>query len=555
MLVLDIPRKCPPDFSYIEVPLYHRVHLALAANRALHACLLAGYSQPHRPELVISPFEFDSWDKLWRLNLTVKDRAGLFLEVCDIARHNSAQILAAESSTTQQPSLYQLEAVMELENEKAAEWIRLSVLTKLLKDMTFLQDGNPRLRLQRLQGLWHAKHAYETQRMKHQEFPPKKMEVQVRWAEDARPQMLHLVMPHEVQEVLKRTVRQDLTTHHDDGYYLRLSDTKNRFLRILYFRTGDPIIHARIEYNDRSDAAADITEALKASGFNILTAYLGPSGTRERSRLELVVMSDRLAAMPIDDRRAAFEEAISNSSGAQGLALEIGYPQNYAEDWNRKDVPASPASQTKSQPTSTKWFENLHRNLQTQHKELTTRAFAPSEVDRAKLVKRLIGKYEALTGKQSSKVLFISCHYTGAQLEKIKVKAKHKGFVVVTGEDLLRHKEINEGLVTRINSCTHFLGVWSREGARDAGKGHWPSPWLLWELGVASAFGLTWRLLISSSIDKEVWQRVAPHTPNGSFNEFDFESKLAQILDALAELPGGRSPLTDPIEAQNGYEV
>jgi hypothetical protein len=46
-----------------------------------------------------------------------------------------------------------------------------------------------------------------------------------------------------------------------------------------------------------------------------------------------------------------------------------------------------------------------------------------------------------------------------------------------------------------------------------------------------------------------------PQTPNGSFNEFDFESKLAQILDALAELPGGRSPLTDPIEAQNGYEV
>ena len=55
-------------------------------------------------------------------------------------------------------------------------------------------------------------------------------------------------------------------------------------------------------------------------------------------------------------------------------------------------------------------------------------------------------------------------------------------------------------------------------------------PWLLWELSVASAFRLTWRLLISSSIDKEVWQRVAPHTPNGSFNEFDFESKLAQFL-------------------------
>src|SRR5437667_10367795 len=105
MLVLDIPRKCPVNFSYVEMPLYHRVHLGLAANRALHGCLLAASNEPFLPELVISPFEIDQWDKLWRLTMTVADRAGLVHEVCDVLIHNGANTLASELSTTEQQKL------------------------------------------------------------------------------------------------------------------------------------------------------------------------------------------------------------------------------------------------------------------------------------------------------------------------------------------------------------------------------------------------------------------------------------------------------------------
>jgi len=37
MLVLDIPRRSPPHFAYIDVPVYHRLHLALTESIPAYA--------------------------------------------------------------------------------------------------------------------------------------------------------------------------------------------------------------------------------------------------------------------------------------------------------------------------------------------------------------------------------------------------------------------------------------------------------------------------------------------------------------------------------------
>ncbi len=132
-----------------------------------------------------------------------------------------------------------------------------------------------------------------------------------------------------------------------------------------------------------------------------------------------------------------------------------------------------------------------------------------------------------------SQTLFIPCQYEGNQLAIIRAKAEGMGFSVVTGEDLFREDTITVGLLKRIFACTHFLGVWSREGAEEVGPRPWPSPWLLWEFGVAEAFGLTWRLLISNQIDVAAWKRVAPHRQHAIFG-LEFETKLEKILDVLS---------------------
>jgi hypothetical protein len=62
---------------------------------------------------------------------------------------------------------------------------------------------------------------------------------------------------------------------------------------------------------------------------------------------------------------------------------------------------------------------------------------------------------------------------------------------------------------------------------------------LLWELGVASAFGITWKLLISFSIDKEA----------GSDRLAYFERKFQRIRFFKSSW---RSRLPIQMEARNG---
>jgi hypothetical protein len=542
MLVLDIPRRSPSGYTYIDIPLYHRVHLNLAAGRTLHGCLVACANKPHLPELVISPFEFDRWDKIWRVNMTVADRPGVFHETCDVLTRNGAHLLAAESSTTQQQSLYQLELVIDLEDDTQIEWIRLSLLARFLRDINFSPDGSPRLRIQRLHGLWHAKRDFEAQRAKPKGFPPQRISVKVKWARKAPHQMLRLVIPDKARDILKSTVRAALERRHDDGFYLRLSDTKNRFLRVLYFRSDEPVIHARIEYANLPGATTTITDALKENDFNILTAYYAPSGNNgERSRLELVMRCNRSRCTSTVQRKAALEAALSHSTGAADLHIAIGYPRNYAKSWDRKGVKASPISRLGNQPVEAARLEDLRQDLVTHSMNLQSKA-DPSDVPRKKLARWLIEKYDEIleAPKDQEKVLFVSCHYAGDQMEMIKAKAESKGFLVVTGKDLLTFDNLRLGLLKTIQSCTHFLGVWSREGALEFEDRYWPSPWLLWEFGAADAFRLTWRLLISNEVEDAAWKRIAPERYHEFFG-MDFERKLDKILDVLATLPAARS--------------
>lgn len=550
MLVLDIPRLCPSGFSYIDVPLYHRVHLNLAAGRTLHGCILACANNRRLPELIISPFEFDRWDKIWRLNMTVTDRPGVFHEVCDILTRNGAHVLAAESSTTQQQSLYQMELVIDLEDETRVQWIRLSLLSRFLKEITFRHDGNPRLRIQRLHGLWHAKRDFETQRAMPNGFPAQKIEVRIKWAKKSPHQVLRLVVPSKVRDLLKKTVRAAFERRHNDGFYLRLSDTKNRFLRVLYFRADEPVLHARIEYANLPGAATTITEALKENHFNILTAYYAPSGSGERRRLELLMRCDIDVNTRTAQRKALLEDALSNAAGTEDLQIAIGYPRNYAKTWERKGVKPRLGVRSKKDLSEPEWFEVLHKDLEAQFLDLRSKADrgvdSPGDIARWKLARQLVEKYHELvtTPSKQEKILFVSCHYTGDQMEMIRAKAEMKGFKVVSGNDLLPFDTLRSGLLEAIYLCTHFLGVWSREGAQEFENRYWPSPWLLWEFGVADAFCLTWRLLISHAIEDAAWKRIAPERQH-EFFALNFETKLDRVLDVLASLPGKRPPFMD----------
>jgi hypothetical protein len=139
-------------------------------------------------------------------------------------------------------------------------------------------------------------------------------------------------------------------------------------------------------------------------------------------------------------------------------------------------------------------------------------------------------------------------------LEEVVKRATLKGFTVVTGKNLLEYNLFRRGLLEKMGSCTHFLGVWSDDGAQIVGDKHWPSPWLLWEFGVAEASGLAWRLLISEKIDEAAWKRLAPEKQHSIFGETDFQARLSEILEVLSKEPIKPSPTIDTLDGQHGYD-
>ena len=556
MLILDIPRRSPENFAYVDVPLYHRVHLSLAANIPVHACLVAGASEPHLPELVVSPFEFSRWDRIWRLNISLQDRPGLLHEVCDILGWNEVNILSAETSTMEEQKLFYVEMILESEDEHQMKLVEWSLLCRFCEDVKLLPTGKPRFRIHRLHELWHAKKTYEHQRLLPASFAPLQRQLEVEFKPERRPreqtsaagaQGFRLRLPSDIREVLKTKVRQEAEDGRD-GYYLRLSDTKDRLLRVLFFRINDPVIHFRTEYRTKAGALTEITRALEDKGFSILTAYVAPSGEHGRSRLEVVARCFVLSAKPISEIKARLEATLRECSGPNDLQIAVGYPRNYSRTWEKRQLEPIETNRASSVRSRTSWAEELVAELTARHEILYSKIshgandFVEGEHHRWALVHRLIHDYEDLVGIPvgQAKSLFVSCHYQGNQLDLVERLATERGFRVFTGRDLLKEPTISAGLLNRLKCCSHFLGVWSREGSQQCGEEFWPSSWLLWEFGVAEAFGLEWQLLIAKGIADSAWRKIAAHRQHATF-DFDFETKVKEVLDVLWSRPATRA--------------
>jgi len=571
MLVFDIPQKMPSQFTHIDIPLYHRVHLALAQDVDVHACLLASLSPPHLPELVISPFDFSRWERIWRLNASLLDRVGLLHDVCDTLRRNGANILAAESSMMEEQNVYHLELILEIQDEKKLELIEWSLKVKFFKDLTFHPSGNPRLQFRRLQNLYLAKQAYEQQHMMRDNFVPVNETLSPRdrpsqpesfdkqHPKKSRPRAFRLTLPKSIRDILNEEILPRAGDH--ECLYLRLSDTKDRFLRVLFFRATDPVTQVRLEYDDRVGAAASVTKAMRDSGFNILAAYLSPAEGRNRARMEAVVRCARLKRSTTEKLRRKLENAFTSSPAREDLKIDLGYPQDYGSRW--EPVRLSPVSEARpgKEVQEGNWIEALKGTLDTHYEELS-RKLRRGDVDAERLdrdhwgwtvVNELRDQYyrwwPMLQVSSITKDLFVSCHYRGDQLKIVKRLAKRKGFHVFTGEDLVNDPNIRDGLMRKISCCTHFLGVWSWEGAQRFENAYWPSPWLHWEFGVAQAFGLVWRLLVSENISRLSWEKIAPDVQCLLFDH-DFETKVRRILDILSTKPAQRPPT--PIRTRLG---
>jgi hypothetical protein len=236
------------------------------------------------------------------------------------------------------------------------------------------------------------------------------------------------------------------------------------------------------------------------------------------------------------------EDALSTPELVHNYGLRIGYPINYISPVKTKQlrVKGEMAKGKKVLPIEAQPRISAGRSISSiinlKKRDLNRRREQRGEgaedaLRRYHLLEDLEVEQSISEATSTRRVLFISYSFKAIEMiNKVAKIAKRFHFDVRIAKKLGGAATTREGIMTMMDDCTHFLGIWTEEGGTRVGKGYFPSPWLHWEWGVAEALGLDWHLLISNKINEQAWKRIAGDTPHNIFSMATFDEELKDSL-------------------------
>ncbi|MGE4053440.1 MAG: ACT domain-containing protein [Vicinamibacterales bacterium] len=581
MIVVDIPRRF--RWSTLDIPAYHRVPIAAVPDTKLHLCFLPRSVEPSFagtrkvPELIISPIPFDKWSNIWRITTTLRDRPGLLNDITEVLNEHDIDIESVETTSTEEQAGFQFEFLVYVGDDRSvlpaalgesplpislrnARW---HLLGELIDDIHDPSDGRQPISIRRVKTLAHARAIYQSEKRSADgtnAVSPSVVEAGFEIRERDRSRQsnppdqphhaLRLRIPRAIASSLRRSIESldigssDSTANH--AYSLRISDTKDRYLRVLFFHANEPVIHARIEHANRTGALANITRALREGGFDLVTTMSRLSLSQDsRASLEIVARSVDVTGVGVEAIKAHLLHALQIPE-CDDLDLRVGYPRDYGTPATMVPVLTEQTSTPRQNPNSeskTHWRTRISSRLDTKFELLQQKSVSGFLRDgREQLQWALVNQLRSEQldwTRPRPRTLFVSGHFANqAAFDAVRTIAEEEfDFRVITGENVADSRGFSAGLVDRIKLCSHFLGVWSHTGSLGLGESSWPSPWLHWELGVARACGLNWRLLISDKIDQRSWDRIKADVLHSVYSESQFTERLRAVLIRLAQDP------------------
>lgn len=555
MLILDIPR--PFDGSNIKVPLYHRGHLSLFTGATVWLCLLPGHrDQEVLPEIVVSPIAFDAWADLWRISMTMIERVGLVHDVFETLKEHKINVLVSESSSMDRQRYHSLEIIVDASRYsspgsdgdtdarsstlvESLPDLRRAIIANVFRDVAILPSNEARLKIRRVRSLFQAKRDFSRAESDYHRGLGFRPEVAQTKVEQVPGQGVALKLSGDLQRALTEALdfRHD-TTDPGGGYYLPVSETADRFLRIYFIRNSRPIISLTTAHEERVGALATITEALHAANFDILTSLSRLYEYGARASFDLVLKPPRELGTDIERIRSVLEAALSTAELVNNYKIQVAYPRQpttySALDSKQLFVaPDAPLREPRvREPTGVLLQEHYQ-----QYAELSRRpAPTKDEIQRFELARNLLAEHTVATAQETKRQLFISYSFSDTQrFDRVYGMATDLGFDVVTGR-ILGSGTSRDQIIRLMRTCTDFLGIWTEDGGIQMNSHWWPSPWLHWEFGAAQALGLRPHLLISTKIDPSSWQRIAAETVHTLFGTGDFEQKSSEALQRITGL-------------------
>lgn len=546
MIILDKPNKF--DGENIFLNFYHRTPVSLIKDTKIWLCFIPKSEDIPFPELIISPIDFSAWDDLWRIIITLEDKIGIVNEILQTIKDNGINILSMETNSINSQKLHQIELIVDArrysntpfdklyndrkENLKINELrdLKRQFISRVIDNLHFV-GIKPRIKINRIYGLYDAHRTFTIYQKK---YPTHKF-LSPKWGtsfvlpHQNKNQELYpskIILPQLIRDTLIECLETDKTS--SEIQYLPISDTKDRFMRVYFFREKDKIVSFTLRHREIVGAVATITSCLSTADFNILTSHSRVDKFGEKAITDFIVEHPQKEELSLEKLIKMLELVLCDKELVDVYQVEVSYPTKYNSTPKWKKLKSFDISNKFSEGKQTTESRLLLKHSEF-HKKKNN--LSDKEKLRFELVSNLIREENLKEPTSEKHSVFISYPFGNDELfQRAQAILKSYGFNPISGADLSQGDTIRSELSLIIDNCNFFLGIWTKEKGVKINDNKWfPSPWLFWEWGVAEGKNKITRLVVNKDIDTDSFFRVAPEQPYLIFN-YDIEEKLEKVV-------------------------
>lgn len=550
MFVLDRIRTCR-DWN-IRIPLYHRGHLSLYPGTTVYLApvLRLGNSPRGLPEILGTTIHSNSWTTLYLVSIGMRDAPGVLYTVLRSIANHGGNVLNLDSTSTDQEAFHQIELVVDFASLSRTEGERLDLSSEirgiLLVDCCdHLLDEEKTgfgIRVQPHRGLRRLNSTLGRVRTPRNEPIVQEAQIGPKGHIEIERPLRHLVGLDSEYPRLAPPF----------GYFIN-SDTDERTFRVTIVPNEGQVIWCAVRHNDRPGALAAITGQIQSGGVTVLAALNRLQRHQGRSWFEAVLSKDGWTGpgspTELTSRHEEIYDLVAQVDVNQTTKGEFS-PTLFFDRSEADAALRAPATEA-SDSGIILLRPKVHFESWLSEKEQYLRRLSepPAETDSQELsIKRsALSSGIRLVRYARNKVsprLFLSIEFTEVNDERIDIA---RAWCVGRGIDLdvvKRAKDqpvVRDEVLSRIHSATHFIGVWT-PSAKSL-DGDRCSPWMLWELGVASARAIPARILIQEGLKHQDYKAIYPEVyyfsfsanKSGSFRR-EFEQACLQVFRSPPEV-------------------
>jgi hypothetical protein len=542
MLILDSIAALNDGRIYL--PFYHRGHLSLTSDTAVSIAYFPARNLNPKPalaELIVSPIKFESWRHLTRINARLENRHGILRKLMIAIQKYELDLLYHASGPLENGRILRIELLVDARKyieEDKTKYLdapsrerklleRLEIYLKaLLIDHLRFDGYRARLKVRPMEAFRRAVEQYVAIKAKSKQdtscHPPQVFEGKINGK--------HLVLPPNLRGILGTS----------EAKFFITSDSKDRMLRCFILNESTGYTYLRVNHGDSLGSSSRITSLL-SEFFVIVTSLSRIKTHHDRSDFELLLYSP-LSVQQDDTTRKEQISAILSNEEINDLSVLIGYPSRAGSAASLEEPKPSNIAlpeKLKDMPMEEELMR-MNNNTILRSRLMSYRESADSNHDyrlesdidfKISACKEILYKVSEDAEAPGARV-FVSYPYVYDDLYAILAAyLKSCGLDVVNGKDIESNSAYRDEIARRIKLSHGFIGIWKLGDQRDTGR---ISPWLAWELGIASSIAnMPIRILPHKSMEEQnqqPYRDLMPEINNPTFLDSGFSGYIQQRL-------------------------